>query len=224
MLRILACEREGAWLLALPEDYGRSQPKAPPLAGLGLRDCCSEFLSRRVVEGLSNISRLPSLAIPAVTTLEDRCHSQFGPVSRPRTRAGDRDIRPAPPRLFDRSARPSPDVQEKETSTSIVCESRRKWPSRSRAKFQFRRPAGEYALLARGTRDLKDPLLRDERARAQGLAGRSRKSSIRSHSVHPAGLEPTTYSSGGCRSIQLSYGCVGGEVRAFRNPNQAVRA
>ena len=25
--------------------------------------------------------------------------------------------------------------------------------------------------------------------------------------VHPAGLEPTTYCSGGSRSIQMSYGC-----------------
>ena len=31
---------------------------------------------------------------------------------------------------------------------------------------------------------------------------------LRSKVVHPAGLEPTTYCSGGSRSIQMSYGCI----------------
>ena len=36
----------------------------------------------------------------------------------------------------------------------------------------------------------------------------SRKGSIPGKKVvHPAGLEPTTYCSGGSRSIQMSYGC-----------------
>ena len=33
--------------------------------------------------------------------------------------------------------------------------------------------------------------------------------------VHPAGLEPTTYCSGGSRSIQMSYGCILSGVNLF---------
>jgi hypothetical protein len=109
-------------------------------------------------------------------------------------------------------------------STPVIRESA---PSRSRAavrRCRSRRRRPERDPLGRGSRGPRDPLPRDERVMKQGFARRSRKSSARSHRMHPAGLEPTTYSSGGCRSIQLSYGCVGGEVRAIRNPNQAVRA
>jgi hypothetical protein len=93
-----------------------------------------------------------------------------------------------------------------------------------RTGSQLRAGDVQNAFLVRDAPGLGDRWPRGERVMGRGLARRLRKSAVHSHDVHPAGLEPTTYSSGGCRSIQLSYGCLGGEIRAIRNSNQAVRA
>ena len=83
---------------------------------------------------------LARLRDSAVTTLEDRCHSQFDPVSRPRTRAGDRIFGPLLLAFLIEVREHPPDVQEKETSTSIVCQAGASGP---RAAAQSSGSAGQ---------------------------------------------------------------------------------